>query len=130
MILGIHTNEPPYKLSWCLNDTFVWDFVCEKVPFKVNLPKKRTSMHAEYHYSGSDINPRLWLLQNQGSEIRLVNQKPVPDYFLIVENEYADFRNWEEMIRGLNGVQHAYTYPEKIAAKMHWVYNLKHLIKE
>ena len=108
----------------------MWDFVCEKAPFAVNLPEKGTSMHAEYHYRGSELNPRLWLLQNQGSELRLVNQKPVPDYFLIIEHEYAELRNWEEMMRSVNGVQHAYTYPEKIAQKMHWVYNLKHLIKE
>ena len=130
VIVGIHTNEPPYKLSWCLNDTFMWDFVCEKVPFAVNLPEKLVSMHAEFHYQGSELNPRLWLLQNQGSELRLVNQKPIPDYFLIVEKEFAELRNWEEMMRNVNGVQHAYTYPEKIAQKMHWVYNLKHLIKE
>ncbi len=128
-IVAIHTDLRPYFLAWCLFDTFSLQFVCENNPFRINLPNKPESLHAEYHFFGSEEYPRMWLIQNQGSTSRLVNSKPSPDYFIIFEEEEVIlyFDQWLETLNKIAHIQLVYVFPKEKTKKFHWVNDLQHL---
>ncbi len=128
-IIAIHTDFSPYSLAWCLFDTFSLQFVCENPPFQINLPNQLDSIHAEYHFFGSEDYPRMWLIQNQGTQSRLVNSKPLPDYFLIFEEEdvILHFDHWLETLNRVARIQLAYVFPKDKTKKFHWVNELHHL---
>ena len=128
-IVAIHSNISPYLLAWCLDDTFSTNFVCEPKTFEINLSKNRLSQHIEYYFEGSETLSHMWILQNSGTNGKIISGKPSPDYWLIIGDSelMPSFDQWLNKLKSIDKIQMAYVYPEHLSEKFNWVYMLSHL---
>lgn len=131
-IIAIHSTSLAYSLAWCLDETFSTQFICEPEKFKITLPNGlEESYHVQYFFGGSDIQSRMWLVQNQGSARKLFTEKPIPDFWLIIENKlfYNQMEDWVTKIKEMSKVQTAYIFPKQKLNKLDWIMNLNHIIE-
>ncbi len=129
IVVGIHTDAPPFLASWCLYDTFSIQFVFESADFTINLLKEGENKHNAYYYSGSAIYPKMWLVQNQGSLNKLVMVRPTPDYLLIIDDNenILDLDFCMGRLKSIKHFQMVYSYPNENKAKFAWLQELNHL---
>ncbi len=129
-VIAIHSSQAPYFVAWCLFDTFSLEFVCEKEPFTINLSKEKESHHLEYFFKGSEQWPRMWLIQNQGTQGKLVKAKPSPDYLLLFEKDFGmlNVEQWFNKLKSSNKFELVYQLQDEQTSKWKWVSLLKHLI--
>jgi len=130
--VAIHSSQAPYFVAWCLFDTFSFEFVCEKEPFTINLSKELKSEHLEYFSKGNEQQPRMWLVQNHGTQGKLVKTKPFPDFLLLFEKDAGllSVGYFLNKLKLANKFELVYEVQDEQTAKWKWVSLLKHLIIE
>lgn len=129
IVVGIHTDAPPFLASWCLCDTFSIQFVFEYADFTINLLEEEENKHNAYYFKGSAMYPKMWLVQNQGSFKKLVTTKPTPDYLLIIDDNdnLLDFESCMGQLKRIKHFQMIFGFPNDNKAKFVWLQELNHL---
>lgn len=129
IVVGIHTDAPPFLASWCLCDTFSIQFIFESADFTINLLEEEENKHNAYYFLGSAMYPKMWLVQNQGSFKKLVATRPTPDYLLIIEDNdnLLDFESYMGQLKRIKHFQMIFNYPNENKAKFVWLQELNHL---
>ena len=129
IVVGIHTDAPPFLASWCLCDTFSIQFVFESADFAINLLELEENKHNAYFFLGSAKYPKMWLVQNQGSFKKLVTNKPTPDYLLIIDDSdnLLDFESYFSQLKQIKHFLMIFGYPNDKNSKFVWLQELNHL---
>jgi hypothetical protein len=129
IVVGIHTDAPPFLASWCLCDTFSIQFVFESADFAINLLELEENKHNAYFFLGSAKYPKMWLVQNQGSFKKLVTNKPTPDYLLIIDDSdnLLDFESYFSQLKQIKHFLMIFSYPNDKKTKFVWLQELNHL---
>ncbi len=103
--------------------------MCEPKTFEINLSKNRLSQHIEYYFEGSESLSQMWILQNSGTNGKIISEKPSPDFWLIIGDSelMPSFDQWLNKLKSIDKIQMTYVYPEHLSEKFNWVYMLSHL---
>jgi hypothetical protein len=72
----------------------------------------------------------MWLIQNQGTQGKLVKAKPSPDYLLLFEKDFGmlNVEQWFNKLKSSNKFELVYQLQDDQTSKWKWVSLLKHLI--
>jgi hypothetical protein len=74
----------------------------------------------------------MWLIQNQGTQGKLLTAKPSPDYLLMFEKDFGilNFEHWLNKLKTSNRFELVYQMQDEQTSKWKWVSLLEHLIIE